>query len=201
MEVKVHMGFLFPSRTPSLRMNQLNNIQTPKSKATRADPLRRHRLPPHQPARQSKRCELSAAFPPIRAPMPAAGSSILRFTGLLLDACSYSNTRTQLSMSPRCRARLHRLLPALGSLSGRESEQTSSRRGWAARGWARRAESQSRCCHRNAARAGTSRCSTDHQVIIYFKEYELGRRLYDSPRQWRRTELCKDGCKLSHTET
>lgn len=92
------MGFLFPSRTPSLRMNQLNNIQTPKSKATRADPLRRHWLPPHRPARQSKRCELRAAFPPIRAPMPAAGSSILRFTGLLLDACSYSNTHTQLSL-------------------------------------------------------------------------------------------------------
>lgn len=125
-EVKVQVGFPFPSGTPGLRMNQLNTVQAPKSTAMQADPSRRHRLPPHQPARQSKRRELSAAFPPIRVPMPAADSSILRFTGLLLHACSYSNTRTSLPAAPRCRARLHRFLAALGS--PRAAAQNASRR-------------------------------------------------------------------------
>ena len=107
-------------------MNQLNNTQTPKSKATQADPSHRHRLPPHQPARQSKPCELRAAFPPICAPLPAADSSILCFTGLLLNACSYSNAHTTLPLSPRCRAHRHRFLPAPGSLSA-AAEKASKR--------------------------------------------------------------------------
>lgn len=113
IKVEVCVGFPSPSRTPGLRMNQLNNIQTPKSEAMQADPWHRQRLPAHQPARQSKPCELSAALPPICAPMPAADSSLLRFTGLLLNACSYSNAHTTPPVSPRCRARLHHSLPAL----------------------------------------------------------------------------------------
>lgn len=75
MEVKVHVGFLFPSHTLVLRMNQLNKLLK----------LRQ--------CRQSTHCTdiISCLLTAQPRAQPAAGSSRLGFTGLLLGACSYSN--------------------------------------------------------------------------------------------------------------
>lgn len=51
---------------------------------------------------------------------PAASSSRLGFTGLLLSACSYSKSHTALPVSPRCRACPHRFCQRSAALEGRE---------------------------------------------------------------------------------
>lgn len=90
MEVKVHVGSLFPSHTLGLQMNQFNTLLKARQ------------------CRQSPGMDISCLLTTQPRAQPAAGSSRLGFTGLLLNACSYSNPDTALPVPPPCRACPHR---------------------------------------------------------------------------------------------
>lgn len=154
MEVKVHVGFLFPSYTPGLRMNQLSK------------PLKQRQR------RQSPGTGTSCLLTTQPCAQPAASSSRLGFTGLLLSACSYSKSHTALPVSPRCRACPHRFCQRSAALEGRECPGAE-----AGEGEMCRAELWLLSPPRSSTDWGDIPLMPDFQVMIYFKEYEPGRRL------------------------